>query len=284
MTAPWGLALARPIGYESLEKTRNDEGKAMSGYIERFSIEGKRALVTGGTKGIGLDISKLLAEAGADVAVVGRDEAGLAEVAGVIEGLGRRAVPIAAELATVEGAKDAARQALDAFGAIDILVNNAGIARVDPLLDATVEDWDVIMAVNLRAPFVLAQAIAPGMIAQKSGKIINISSQAGVVGLDDHGAYCASKGGLNMLTKVMTSEWAKHNIQINAVCPTVILTPMGEQVWGDPAKGDPMKAKIPAGRFGRPIEVADLVLFLASPASDLINGQNILLDGGFTAL
>jgi NAD(P)-dependent dehydrogenase (short-subunit alcohol dehydrogenase family) len=121
------------------------------------------------------------------------------------------------------------------------------------------------------------------MIKQKMGKIINVSSQAGVVGLEAHATYAASKGGLNMLTKVMTVEWAKHNIQINSVCPTVILTPMGEMVWGEPAKGDPMKAKIPANRFGRPVEVADLILFLASSASDLINGQDILIDGGYTA-
>jgi 2-deoxy-D-gluconate 3-dehydrogenase len=112
----------------------------------------------------------------------------------------------------------------------------------------------------------------------------NISSQAGVVGLVEHGAYGASKGGLNMLTKVMAVEWGPHNVQCNAVAPTVILTPMGERVWGDPQKGEPMKAKIPLGRFGQPVEVADLVLFLASPASDLMTGQVILLDGGYTAV
>jgi NAD(P)-dependent dehydrogenase (short-subunit alcohol dehydrogenase family) len=256
----------------------------MSDFTNRFNVSGKRALVTGATKGIGLEICRVLADAGAHIAAVGRDDAGLQEVVRAVESAGRRAVPIKADLATAEGAAAAAQAGLDAFGAIDILVNNAGIALVEPLLEAKVEDWDLTMAVNLRAPFIMAQAVAPQMIAQGSGKIINISSQAGVVGLDEHGAYCASKGGLNMLTKVMTSEWAKHNIQVNAVCPTVILTPMGEQVWGDPAKGDPMKAKIPAGRFGKPIEVADLVLFLASPASDLINGQDILIDGGYTAV
>lgn len=256
----------------------------MTDFTNRFSVTDKRALVTGATKGIGLEICRVLADAGAHIAAVGRDAQGLEEVTRAIEAADRRAVPITADLATVDGAEAAAAAALAAFGTIDILVNNAGIARVQPLLEASVTDWDLIMAVNLRAPFIIARAVAPGMIAQKSGKIVNISSQAGVVGLDDHGAYCASKGGLNMLTKVMTSEWAKHNIQINAVCPTVILTPMGEQVWGDPAKGDPMKAKIPAGRFGKPIEVADLVLFLASPASDLITGQDILIDGGFTAI
>lgn len=256
----------------------------MSDFTNRFSLGGKRALVTGATKGIGLEICRVLADAGADVAAVGRDAAGLEEVTRAIESTDRRAVPIEADLATAEGAEAAAGAALEAFGTIDILVNNAGIALVEPLLEAKVHDWDLTMAVNLRAPFIIARVLAPRMIAQKAGKIINISSQAGVVGLDDHGAYCASKGGLNMLTRVMTSEWARHNIQINSVCPTVILTPMGEQVWGDPAKGDPMKAKIPAGRFGKPIEVADLVLFLASPASDLINGQSILIDGGFTAI
>ncbi len=256
----------------------------MSDFTNRFSLTGKRALVTGATKGIGLEICRVLADAGADIAAVGRDPEGLEEVTRAIEAADRRAVAIKADLATVDGAEAAAAAALEAFDTIDILVNNAGIALVEPLLEVKIADWDLTMAVNLRAPFIVARAVAPGMIAQKAGKIINISSQAGVVGLDDHGAYCASKGGLNMLTKVMTSEWAKHNIQINAVCPTVILTPMGEQVWGEPAKGDPMKAKIPAGRFGRPIEVADLVLFLASPASDLINGQQILIDGGFTAV
>ena len=256
----------------------------MSDFANRFSVNGKRALVTGATKGIGLEICRVLADAGAHVAAVGRDADGLQEVTRAVEAADRRAVPITADLATVEGAEAAATAALEAFGTVDILVNNAGIALVEPLLDATIADWDRTMAVNLRAPFIIAKAVAPQMIAQKAGKIINISSQAGVVGLDDHGAYCASKGGLNMLTKVMTSEWAKYNIQINAVCPTVILTPMGEQVWGDPAKGDPMKAKIPAGRFGKPIEVADLVLFLASSAADLINGQNVLIDGGFTAI
>jgi 2-deoxy-D-gluconate 3-dehydrogenase len=256
----------------------------MGEWTKRFELTGKRALVTGATKGIGLEACKVLADAGADIAAVGRDAKGLSEVKAAVEAKGRRCVAIAAEMASAEGPVKAAREALSAFGTIDILVNNAGIALVDMLLDATVEDWDATMAVNLRAPFLLAREVAPRMIAQKAGKIINVSSQAGVIGLDAHGAYCASKGGLNMLTKVMTSEWAKHNIQINTVCPTVILTPLGEKVWGDPAKGDPMKAKIPAGRFGQPVEVADAILFLASSASDMICGHDLLIDGGYTAL
>ena len=256
----------------------------MTQWEQRFSLAGKTALVTGATKGIGLETCKVLADAGADIAAVGRDAAGLKEVQAAVKTQGRRCVTIAADLATVEGALKAAREALAGFGTIDILVNNAGVALLDPLSKASVADWDMTMAVNLRAPFLIARELAPGMIARQSGKIINVSSQAGVAGLHDHAAYCASKGGLNMLTKVMTVEWAKHNIQINSICPTVILTPMGEQVWGDPAKGDPMRARIPAGRFGKPIEVADLILFLASSASDMINGQDLLIDGGYTAV
>ncbi len=255
----------------------------MTNWIKRHSLQGRRALVTGATKGIGLEACKVLAEAGADIAAVGRDEKGLAEVTAAVQAIGRRCVPIAADLATVEGPRAAAAKALKEFGTIDILVNNAGVTTIKSIIDTPIEDWEWVNAVNLRAPFLLAQALAPNMIKQKLGKIINISSQSGVVALEDHSAYGASKGGLNMLTKVMTIEWAKHNIQANTICPTVILTPMGEMVWGDPAKGDPMKAKIPAARFGKTVEVADLILFLASSASDLINGQDILIDGGFTA-
>ena len=256
----------------------------MAEWTGRFALTGKMALVTGATKGIGIEACRVLADAGADIAAVGRDAAGLAEVKTTVEALGRRCVTIKAEMATPEGPVSAAREAERAFGRIDILVNNAGVALIDPLLDASVADWDMTMAVNLRAPFLLAREVAPGMMARKAGKIINISSQAGVVGLEGHAAYCASTGGLTMLTKVMTAEWARHNIQINTVCPTVILTPMGEQVWGQPEKGDPMKAKIPGGRFGRPMEVADAILFLASSASDMICGHDLLIDGGYTAL
>jgi NAD(P)-dependent dehydrogenase (short-subunit alcohol dehydrogenase family) len=255
----------------------------MSKWTDRHGLKGKCALVTGATKGIGFETCKVLADAGADIIAVGRDKSGLADVQKLIEDMGRRCLTIEADMATIEGPQQTAKKALAAFGTVDILVNNAGIARNAPLVDITLAEWDETLAVNLRAPFLLAQALAPNMIKQKSGKIINISSQSGVVALADHGAYGASKGGLNMLTRVMTIEWAKHNIQSNTVCPTVILTPMGEMVWGQPEKGDPMKAKIPLGRFGKTVEIADTILFLASSASDLITGQDILVDGGFTA-
>jgi len=255
----------------------------MAEWQGRFSLDGRKALVTGASKGIGFEICRVLADAGADIVAVARDREGLASVKAEVEKKGRKCIAIEADLATVDGPRQAARQALKELGTIDILVNNAGVTTIKSIIDTPVADWEWVNNVNLRAPYLLAQELLPAMIAQKLGKVINISSQSGVVALDDHGAYGASKGGLNMFTKVMTVEWARHNIQCNSVCPTVILTPMGEMVWGDPAKGDPMKAKIPAARFGRTTEVADLVLFLASSASDLINGQTILIDGGFTA-
>ncbi len=256
----------------------------MSSYLDRFAVTGRRALVTGGSKGIGAEVARLLAEAGADVAIVGRDAAGLADTAATVRATGRSCHVIEADLESVSETRRAAETALRHFGTVDILVNNAGISHPDTILDAKVDEWDATLSVNLRAPFLLAQLLVPGMIAQGHGKIVNVSSQAGVIGLEAHAAYCASKGGLNMLTKVMAIEFGPHNIQVNAVAPTVILTPMGVKVWGDPIKSAPMLAKIPLGRFGQPIEVADLVLFLASPASDLITGETILIDGGYTAL
>ena len=251
---------------------------------ERFLVSGKTALVTGASKGIGASVAINLAQAGADLAIAGRDRVGLAKTQERVRTLGNKCEVINADLQTIDGAITTANLALDYFGTIDILVNNAGIIHFGSVWETSIDDWDEIQAVNLRAPFIIAKTLSGPMREQKKGKIINISSQAGIVALDGHAAYAASKGGLNMLTKVMAAELGPFNIQCNAVAPTVILTEMGEKVWGSPAKGDPMKAKIPLQRFGKPREVADLVLFLASPASDLITGQIILIDGGYTVV
>ncbi len=204
----------------------------MARFVDRFSLTGRRALVTGASKGIGLEICAVLADAGADVVAVARDAGGLAEARRAVEETGRECLTLEADLATVDDPRRAARRALEHFGTIDILVNNAGTTTPDSVLETKVEDWERIMAVNLRAPFLFAQALGPKMIERGRGKIVNISSQTGVVAIPDHAAYAASKNGLNALTKSITCEWAQHNIQCNAICPTVILTPMGEKVWG----------------------------------------------------
>jgi NAD(P)-dependent dehydrogenase (short-subunit alcohol dehydrogenase family) len=254
------------------------------GWQDRFSLAGRKAMVTGASKGIGAEIARVYADAGADIVAVARDAEGLEETAGAVRALGRRCLTVPAELGTTDGARGAARAATDAWGTIDILVNSAGIARVAPALELSAEDWDETMAVNLRAPFLLAQALAPGMIAQRWGKIVNISSQTGVIALDDHAAYASSKGGLNALTKSLAAEWARHNVQVNAICPTVILTPMGRQVWGAEEKSAPLIAATPLRRFGEPVEVADLALYLASPAAELVNGAIVMIEGGYTSV
>lgn len=255
----------------------------MSKWESRFNLQGRTALITGATKGIGREIASVFADAGANIIASGRDEKELDGIATEVRELGRKCTTIVADLAAPEDVSQLGQQALDQVNTVDILVNNAGIARVAPALDLTVEDWDTTMAVNLRAPFQLAQILAPQMMQQRWGKIINISSQAGVAALEDHAAYSASKAGLNALTRGLCQEWAQYNIQVNAICPTVILTPMGRQVWGEPEKGDPMLAKIPSRRFGETVEVADMALYLASPASGLVNGETLMIDGGYTA-
>jgi len=256
----------------------------MADYTTRFSLANQRALVTGASRGLGAEIAAVFADAGADLVITGRDAAGLEATRQVVVSQGRRCLSVVADMATVEGPRLAGSKALEFFGTVDILVNNAGLVFVEDLLNTSLEHWEETQRVNLRAPFLLAQTVVPKMIEQRRGKVINISSLAGGLAPLGHGAYSASKAGLNLLTQTMAAEWGRFNIQANAVAPTVILTEMGQKVWGDPGKGDPMKARIPARRFGEPIEVADLVLFLASSASNFIGGQVIRLDGGFSAV
>ena len=247
------------------------------------SLSGKRALVTGATKGIGRDIAVKLAQSGCDIAATGRDVEELQSLSEEVTDIGRKCVTHAADLSGRESVLEMARYLCDAAGPIDILVNNAGISFPETIDTLSPDHWETTIAVNLTAPALISSIVAEGMIARKSGVIINISSQSGVVGLSEHAAYCASKFGLNGLTKVMAIELGPHNIRVNAIAPTVTLTPMGEQVWGDPEKGDPMRAKVPLGKFAYPKDISNSVLFLASEESGMINGEILLIDGGFTA-
>jgi NAD(P)-dependent dehydrogenase (short-subunit alcohol dehydrogenase family) len=253
-------------------------------WVKRFSLAGRKALVTGASKGIGAEICRVYADAGADVVAVARDASGLAETKAAVEATGRRCLVVEADLATSDGPELAARSALDAWGTIDILVNDAGIALTAPALELTLDDWDATMALNVRAPFLLARALAPAMIAQRWGKIVNISSQTGVIALEDHAAYATSKGALNALTKSLMAEWARHNVQVNAICPTVVMTPMGRRVWRPSPRTTAFLEGTPLKRFGEPVEIADLALYLASPAAALINGELVMIEGGFSSV
>jgi NAD(P)-dependent dehydrogenase (short-subunit alcohol dehydrogenase family) len=254
------------------------------GWQDRFSLKGRNAMVTGASKGIGAEIARVFADAGADIVALGRDKADLAATANAVRAQGRRCLTLVARMESPTEPVAACETALAEWGTIDILVNSAGIAHVAPAIDFTTEAWDRMMAVNLRAPFLTARTLAPAMIAQRWGKVINISSQTGVIALDDHAAYAASKGGLNALTKSLCAEWARHNIQVNAICPTVVMTPMGRAVWGRPEKGEPFRLATPARRFAETVEIADAALFLASGASDMVNGDLLMVEGGFTSV
>jgi 2-deoxy-D-gluconate 3-dehydrogenase len=173
--------------------------------------------------------------------------------------------------------------AVKAFDHIDILVNNAGINIPQWAVDVTEEAWDNIMDINLKGLFFVAQAVGKVMIQQKKGKIINVSSQAGSVGLLRRAAYCTSKGGVNLLTKVLAIEWAPHNIKVNAIAPTFIETPMTQPMFQDKSFRDYVLGNISLGRLGKPEDVVGAVIYLASEASDLVTGHVLLIDGGWTA-
>jgi L-xylulose reductase len=236
-------------------------------------FDGKRALVTGAGKGIGREIVKVLAECGAQVVAISRTQSDLDSLK----------AEFGCEVIQADiGDANAAHVAAEAAGDIDLLVNNAGIARIQPFLEVTVDAFDETIAVNLRSALIISQVVARRLIARgKEGAIVNLSSQASQAAIKDHTSYGASKAGLDHLTRIMALELGPHNIRVNAINPTVILTPMGEKVWGDPAKGDPMRAKIPLGRFGRPIHVAEAVAFLLSDQASMIHGVTLPVDGGY---
>ncbi len=250
-----------------------------------FDLAGKKALVTGATKGMGRHAAIALAHAGAEVFLSGRNEGELAECAEEVRALGQRAETQTAELADVDAVRRLGEAAIETMGGIDVLINNAGIALLEPVLDVTVEKWDAQLDVNLKAPFFLAQTVARAMVESgRGGKIINIASTAGLIGVPEHAAYCASKGGLLTLTKTLAFELGPHNIQVNAICPAIVMTPMGRQVWDHPGVREEALEKMPVGRFGKEVDVSAAVVYLASSASDWMSGSQLVVDGGLTAV
>lgn len=250
-----------------------------------FDLAGKKALVTGATKGMGRHAAIALAHAGAEVFLSGRNEGELAECAEEVRALGQRAETQTAELADMDAVRRLGGAAIETMGGIDVLINNAGVALLEPVLDVTVEKWDAQLDVNLKAPFFLAQTVARAMVESgRGGKIINIASTAGLIGVPEHAAYCASKGGLLTLTKTLAFELGPHNIQVNAICPAIVMTPMGRQVWDHPGVREEALEKMPVGRFGKEVDVSAAVVYLASSASDWMSGSQLVVDGGLTAV
>lgn len=239
-------------------------------------LAGLTALITGAAGGIGAAMAEAFAGAGARLALVDRVDA-----SDVARGLGSDHRAYTLDLSDAAAVSATIPRIGEEMG-IDLLINNAGLGIVFPATELRVEDWDRTMAINLRAPWLVAAAALPYLKRSGRGRVVNIASQAGVVGIEEHAAYGSSKAGLINLTKVMALEWACYGITANAISPTVVETPMALVGWAG-EKGERARREIPVGRFARPSEIAAAALYLCSDAAGIVNGANLMADGGNTA-
>src|SRR5512138_14312 len=249
-----------------------------------FHLDGQVALVTASAKGIGKACALALARAGANIILGLRDKESVQALALVrqIRKLGREVLPVQMDVAQMDQIRDAVDEGVRHFKHIDILVNNAGIGAPNPAEKVLEKDFDETLAVNLKGTFFTAQAVGKLMIRQRRGRIINISSQAGFVALPTESVYCMTKAAIAHLTKCLALEWAKYNITVNAVAPTFIETPGTKKWLGNREFRKSVQKRIPLGRIGTPEDVAEPVVFLASPAASLITGETLMIDGGWT--
>jgi NAD(P)-dependent dehydrogenase (short-subunit alcohol dehydrogenase family) len=256
----------------------------VTGYLDRlFSLDGRVALVTGGSSGIGRSIAGALAHAGARVVVLARGQRQLDDTVRELRAAGRSAVAVSADVGDREALARAADAAAGEFGEPDILVNCAGINLRPAMAALTLADWDQTMAVNLTAPFVLGQRFGPRMAQRGWGRIINIASQQAVRAFGNSGAYGASKGGIVSLTRSQSEAWASRGVCCNAIGPGFVVTPLTAEVASDPARSAALAARTMTGRNGEAADFEGAAVFLASPASDYVTGQLIFVDGGFSA-
>jgi 2-dehydro-3-deoxy-D-gluconate 5-dehydrogenase len=249
--------------------------------MELFDLTGRTAMVTGASTGLGAGMTLGLARAGADIVLV--DRVPSTETFDRVRALGRKAHQVVADLSRMEGITSTVQEGLQVFGAIDILVNNAGIIRRTKAIDFTESDWDDVMAVNSRTVFFLSQAVARQMLPRKSGKIINVASLLSFSGGITVPSYAASKGAVAQITKALANEWAESGININAIAPGYMVTNNTENLRKDPVRTRSITERIPAGRWGTPEDLQGAVIFLASRASDYVNGHILLVDGGWMA-
>lgn len=250
----------------------------------RFDLTGQVALVTGAARGLGRAISLALAHAGSDVALGLRDFNTAGDLVREIQTLGRQALPLQMDVTRLDQISRAVQHTASHFGRLDLLVNNAGVAPENLAENYTEVDFDLTVAVNLKGTFFASQAAGRIMIRQKSGRIVNLSSQAGFAALPGESVYCMTKAAISHLTKCLAIEWGKHSITVNAVAPTFISTPGTDAALADPAfRTDVLERIAGLHRIGVPMDVAGAVVFLASPAASLITGHTLLIDGGWTA-
>jgi 2-deoxy-D-gluconate 3-dehydrogenase len=248
-----------------------------------FELTGKTAMVTGGTGGLGSAVCKGLAEAGVNLAIADINEERLNETAVLLGSIGGQVLTAKANVTDLQSLKEFVAQTVKQFGKIDILINCAGTVVKKPLLEQTLEDWNKVLNVNLTAVFLSAQAVVPEMIKTGGGKIINFCSMGSYVSIKTSGPYCASKGGLLQLTKVMAMEWATYNIQVNAIAPGFFDTPIATGMKNNPEAHNKMMLKSPMKRMAVPEELVGTILYLASTATDFVTGICVPVDGGFLA-
>jgi NAD(P)-dependent dehydrogenase (short-subunit alcohol dehydrogenase family) len=245
-------------------------------------LAGKVAVVTGASRGLGRAMAVALAEAGADVALAARSKADLEETAHRAVAHGRRAIVVPTDVTQYTEVEALIQQTVRALGRLDVVVNNSGIAKVVPLAEASPEDWRAILDVNLTGVFYGCRAAAAHFIAQRSGKVINLASVMGAVGLPGYTMYAATKGGVMSLTRALAVEWARHNVQVNAIAPGWFVTEMNEAAFADPRLSERLLRDVPQRRTGRLEEIGPLAVYLASAASDFMTGQTLFLDGGLS--
>ncbi|MBA3351476.1 MAG: 2-dehydro-3-deoxy-D-gluconate 5-dehydrogenase KduD [Blastocatellia bacterium] len=251
--------------------------------LNKFKLDGKVALVTGASSGIGQAIAIALAEAGADVACHARSEAKAAETSDRISGLGRRVAIVAGEMADKPTPARLVEETVAQLGAIDILINNAGTIRRSPAVDFSEDDWSTVIEVNLSSIFRLSQAAGRKMVEQRSGKIVNIASLLSFQGGVTVPSYTASKSGVAGLTKALANEWAKFDVNVNAIAPGYMVTNNTEALRADENRNRQILERIPAGRWGSPEDIAGAAVFLSSDASDYLHGHILTVDGGWMA-
>jgi 2-deoxy-D-gluconate 3-dehydrogenase len=249
--------------------------------LESFSLAGKVALVTGGSRGIGASLARALAEAGADVALVARTEGALQEVAAEIESLGRRALAVPVDVSRVAELPGMVERVVAEFGRIDILVNAAGVQVRKPMMEVTEEDWDYLTSINQKAVYFCSQAVARQMMKQGKGKIVNIGSLNSTIALPNISLYATAKTAVVGMTRAMSGEWSRHGINVNAVGPGYFKTEMTRALWSDPDRDAWVLSRTPMGRWGELRELAGAVVFLASDASDFVTGALLNVDGGW---
>src|SRR6476660_1975901 len=252
--------------------------------LDRFRLDGKVALVTGGARGLGKTMATALAEAGATIALAGRPQESCQEAATAIgSATGRKALAVAADVTKIEDVERLANQVEREFGRVDILVNNAGINIRGPIQQLTEADWDAVIDTNLKGPFLCARAIGPRMVTRGWGRVINLGSVLGVIALPGRAPYASSKAGIINLTRVLALEWAGTGVTANTICPGAFATEMNRSLLEDPVKYKEFVAQIPMGRWGELEELTGAVVFLASDASSYVTGVPLFVDGGWIA-